>query len=215
MKLYQDDASPFASRVRIQLYHKDLDIEFTAPPGGPRSEEYRKINPLGLIPALATPHGLLSESVAIMEYLEDLHPEPSMRPRDAFARATLRRFVCYHDGRVQPQLGQLFRQLMSGASDRTAIDAAAAATREALQKLDTLAGDLPDLDLSLADCVLAPTMYFAPRLAGMLGIDSPVDGLAGLGARWERIRETDPVEKVTGELDAAMARFAAGSGPPR
>ena len=215
MKLYQDDASPFASRVRIQIYYKGLDLEIAAPPGGLRSDDYRRINPLGLIPALETPHGLLSESLAILEYLEDLHPEPPMRPQDAFGRATLRRFMLYHDGKVQPQLGVLFRQFMAGASDRAAIDAAATALRETLEKLDTLVGDLPELPLSLADCVLVPTLYFTQQLAGMLNIASPADGIQGIGARWERIRDTPPVARVIGEIDTAMARFAAGSGPPR
>ena len=58
MKLYQGNLSPFASRVRMQVYAKGLDgkgIEICAAPGGSGSAEFKALNPTGKIPALERP----------------------------------------------------------------------------------------------------------------------------------------------------------------
>ena len=83
MKLYQADLSPFASRVRIQLYAKQLDVPFADPPGGLSSDEYKKINPTGRVPALEVDGTVIPESTVIFEYLEDRFPEPSLQPAEA------------------------------------------------------------------------------------------------------------------------------------
>jgi maleylacetoacetate isomerase/maleylpyruvate isomerase len=51
---------------------------------------YRAVNPQGLLPALQTDGALLAQSIAIMEYLEETHPQPPLLPRDALGRARVR-----------------------------------------------------------------------------------------------------------------------------
>lgn len=93
MKLYSAPLSPFAARVRLSIYRKGLDIEIVPPPAdGLKSAEYLAVNPMGQIPALQLDSGhVIPDSGAILEYLEDLFPTPSLRP-DSFedlARARL------------------------------------------------------------------------------------------------------------------------------
>jgi len=91
MKLYQANLSPFASRCRIQMYAKGIDdIEVCDPPGGISSDEYKTLNPTGKIPALEIDGRVLGESEVICEYLEDVYPEPSLRPEDPWERAQMR-----------------------------------------------------------------------------------------------------------------------------
>jgi len=95
MRLYTYFRSSAAYRVRIALAIKG--VEFTAVPihmikdgGQHRAPEYLKINPMGLVPALETPHGVITHSLAICEYLEEIHPAPSLLPRAPIDRAYVR-----------------------------------------------------------------------------------------------------------------------------
>src|SRR5258706_6585763 len=94
MKLYQTFLSPFPTRVRLLLYAKGIDMEFVEPPGihdGSDKGDYLTINPLGRVPALELDDGrVLPESEVICEYLEDVHPTPTLRPPDPWSRAQVR-----------------------------------------------------------------------------------------------------------------------------
>ena len=58
--------------------------------GGDREPAYRALNPQGLVPALADDSRLLTQSLAICEYLEETHPQPPLLPADPAGRARVR-----------------------------------------------------------------------------------------------------------------------------
>jgi len=60
------------------------------PKGEQAEAAYKGINPQGLVPALEDGGRILSQSLAIMEYLEETHPQPPLLPREPFARARVR-----------------------------------------------------------------------------------------------------------------------------
>lgn len=93
MKLYDYPRSSAAYRVRIALNLKGLAFE--AVPvnlleGAQRGEDYRALNPTGLVPSLDTGEGLIGQSLAIIEYLDERFPEPALLPAGALARARAR-----------------------------------------------------------------------------------------------------------------------------
>lgn len=94
MKLYTFHRSSAAYRVRIALNLKELahDFEFISlPRGEQRSEAYLATNPQGLVPTLVTgERDLLTQSLAIIEYLDEMHPEPALLPSNAHDRALVR-----------------------------------------------------------------------------------------------------------------------------
>jgi maleylacetoacetate isomerase len=93
MKLYTFFRSSAAFRVRIALNLKGLQYE-SVPKAFARNEhrapEYLALNPQGLLPALAIDGVVLSQSLAIIEYLNDRHPEPPLLPDDPIDRARVR-----------------------------------------------------------------------------------------------------------------------------
>jgi len=94
MKLYDYFRSSAAYRVRIALNLKGLayDPVFVhLAKGEHRKPEYGKVNPQALLPTLVLDDGTqLTQSLAIIEYLEEKHPQPALLPKDALGRARVR-----------------------------------------------------------------------------------------------------------------------------
>ena len=96
MKLYTYFRSSAAYRVRIALGLKGIEYQSVAvhlvkEGGQHRKPAYLAVNPAGLVPALETEDGtLLTQSLAIIEYLDECHPEPPLLPGSALDRARIR-----------------------------------------------------------------------------------------------------------------------------
>jgi maleylacetoacetate isomerase len=96
LKLYTYYRSSAAYRVRIALNLKGLPYEMvpvhlTKDGGYQRKPEFVAVNPQMRVPVLALSSGnVLTQSLAIIEYLDDIHPEPPLLPPDALERAHVR-----------------------------------------------------------------------------------------------------------------------------
>jgi maleylacetoacetate isomerase len=93
MKLYGYFRSSAAFRVRIALNLKKLNYESAfihLRRGDQRQPGFLDINPQGLVPALEIDDTLLIQSLPIIEYLDETHPEPPLLPSDAKGRARVR-----------------------------------------------------------------------------------------------------------------------------
>lgn len=93
MIIYEYFRSSAAFRLRIALNLKGLDAErkyIHLANGEQRKPEYRAINPQSLVPFLVDGEFTLAQSLAIIEYLDEIHPEPALLPVDARQRAWVR-----------------------------------------------------------------------------------------------------------------------------
>jgi maleylacetoacetate isomerase len=94
MKLYNYFRSSASFRVRIALALKGLAYEYVPVhlvKGEHKQPPYAALSPAMLVPTLQTDGGeTLGQSMAIIEYLDETHPEPALLPRDALGRARVR-----------------------------------------------------------------------------------------------------------------------------
>ncbi len=179
MKLFGYWRSSATYRVRIALALKELDYDH-APvnllEGEQKSEAHLARNPLGLVPALETDDGaVLTQSLAIIEYLEEQFPQPSLLPADAAARAAARAMALTLASEAQPLMNLRIQQYLKneGGFDADNMTAwlnrwpgsAMAAVEKQVEKYGGkfCVGDAP----SIADCCLVPQFYAAARF----GID--------------------------------------------
>ncbi len=93
LQLYSYYRSSAAYRVRIALEIKQLSyhqLPVNLLSGEHRQSQYLQTNPGGLVPTITTAEGTLTQSLAIIEYLEERYPKPSLLPQSAMDRAQVR-----------------------------------------------------------------------------------------------------------------------------
>ncbi len=127
LRLYSYWRSSASYRVRIGLALKGLRAEYVAvnlaAGGGEQNQPaYRAVNPQGRVPSLEMDGRVLTQSLAILEYLEEVYPEPPLLPRDAFGRARVRALAGIVACDIQPLQNLAVTQYLRG---RHAFDDAA------------------------------------------------------------------------------------------
>jgi maleylacetoacetate isomerase len=204
MKLYTYWRSSAAWRVRIALNLKRLDwqavpVHLLRNGGQQRAPAYLQLNPQGLVPVLEADGLVLSQSLAIIEYLEETRPAPALLPADAAGRARVRSLAQLVACDIHPlnNLRVLQYLQQQGGFDETQRD------RWVRHWVDTglrvlerrLAGepatgrychgDAP----GMADCCLVPQLYNARRF----------------GCKLEELPTLLRIEAACGELEAFRA----------
>ncbi len=168
--------SSAAYRVRLALGLKGLSYDSIAHDlrtGAQRAEAYRALQPQGLVPALETSDGVLIQSPAILEWIEERYPDPPLLPEDSAGRAMVRAMAAVVACDIHP-----INNLRVLTHLREELHADEAAVRrwigrwvaEGFAALETLIarhgagysyGDRP----TLADCHILPQVYNAERFA--------------------------------------------------
>lgn len=105
--LYNYFRSSASFRVRIALHHKNLPFEYKpvhlVKNGGEQfSESYKKLNPLSQVPTLIDGSNTLTQSMAIISYLDEKYPQNSLFPKDPFQKAKVIEFCEIINSGIQP-----------------------------------------------------------------------------------------------------------------
>ena len=213
MKLYNMNLSNFASKSRIAIYDKGLDIEIAAIPGNNlKSPEYLKINPLGKTPALDADGVIIAESEIINEYLEDKFPNPPLLPKSPEDRARVRTFTRFHDLYLEPPLRALFGQMNPKTRDEKVVGEKVTDLKNRIGQLEKMLADggfACGSEFTLADCALAPTIFFVTNLGPAFGL-KPLDGHPKIAAWWTHVQTRPSVKKGLGEMGEALAAMQRG-----
>ncbi len=194
MKVYGSRLSPYVARVWIQTLLKGLnEIEFAPVPGGIGSAEYKKLNPVGKIPALDTGSAIIPESEIICEYLEEKFPAVPLLPAEAHGRAQVRLINRTIDMYVLPPLSALLPQLRRPRADHDLglIQDGWLKIRKGLAALEQFLGAGPyafGASPTLADCAMVPMGYMIFRTMPELGVAAPFADYPRLDAWWANIR---------------------------
>ncbi len=170
LTIYNIPVSIYTAKLRVVLRHKGLAFDEQPPPGGYRSEAYRKIVPSGNIPALIDGNVMLSDSEAIAEYLEEKHPEPTMMPQGLVPRAKARERGRFHDTRLEPALRAMYPLLKSRVA--TDLDDGFTELNRHLKALDLLLSTdgLPTRHLLLCDAGFVVTFEWLHHIERELGL---------------------------------------------
>jgi len=111
--LYGSAISNYHDKVKLALLEKGIPFrEEKASPS--RDETFLRKSPLGKIPFIDTEHGPLSESQAILEYLEDAYREQPLYPADPFARAKCRELIQHLEVNMELIARRLFPEVFFG-----------------------------------------------------------------------------------------------------
>ena len=179
--------SSAAYRVRIALNLKGIayrDAFHHLVRGEQRADDYRRLNPQGLVPALETQGAVLTQSLAICEYLDEVYPAPPLLPADPIGRAKVRAFACVIACDVHPlqNLKILGKVRALGAGEDGVRAWAAAIIDEGLDACAALIADQAGPycfgnRVTLADLCLVPQLVNARRF--------------GVDLRWPRLLAID------------------------
>jgi len=176
MKLYNYFRSSASFRVRIALALKGLPYDYVPvhlPKGAHREPAYAAVSPAMLVPTLQLDTGEhLGQSMAIIEYLDETHPEPPLLPRDALARARVRALAQLIACEIHPLnnlrvLKYLVRELKVDEEAKNAWYRHW--VRDGLEALERELAQLPDGTYcfggtpTLADCCLVPQVFNGRR----------------------------------------------------
>ena len=211
MKLYSWDISPYAARVRMQIYAKGLNHIATEQTPFLLTQKFYEERPLSRIPSLEIGDGhAIPESAVIAEYLEEIYPEPSLlgsSPSENAHIRTLARIGDLYLINTAFTLASLTRPLAAQKPDPAGIESITA------QLSGQLASSIRTLDrmigsdgfaclgrLTLADCALVPALSYVQYMLLNRGLPDPIAPNANVAAYQAAIQGQEPAARVLDEF---------------
>ena len=120
LKLCGFSVSNYYNKVKLALLEKGVQFEeetaYTS-----QDETFKKDSPMGKVPFMRTPHGILTESQVLIEYIEEVYPDHPLYPTDPFARAKCRELIEHIELHLELPARRLYPEAFFGgsASDET------------------------------------------------------------------------------------------------
>jgi maleylacetoacetate isomerase len=203
MKLHNYFRSSASFRVRIALELKGLPYDYLPVhlvKGEHKSDQFAAVSPSGLVPALETDSGeVLGQSMAIIEYLDETHPNPPLLPKDPLGRARVRALAQLIACEIHPLnnlrvLKYLVREMKVSEEAKNTwyrhwVRSGLVSYEAELQRLPASTfsfGDAP----SVADCCLVPQVFNGKRF------DVDFSGLARTMAAFDACMKLPAFQKA-------------------
>lgn len=212
LRLHGFAVSNYYNMVHLALLEKGLAFE-TVKVYGSQSEEFLAISPRGKVPVLQAEHGYLSETGAILDYLEDLGQGRPLLPAEPFARAQVRALM----REIELYIELPARSCYAEAFFRTPVDAPIKdkaraelqAGIAALRRHGRFAPYVAGEQFGLADLYFLYSVDLAAVVAQKLfGLDL-LEGFPAARALLELLRQNPHVQMIAAQKEAGMAEFMA------
>lgn len=209
--LYGFAISNYYNKIKLALMEKEIAFieEYVAPS---QDEALLTMSPLGKIPFIKTTDGYLSESQAILEYLEDSFPAHPLYPADTFERAKCRELIQHLELNVELIARRLYAEAIFGGT------VSAETKEEVKQKLETGLKGLTKLMIlapyalgsrfTAADVVAWPHLQLVSFATQKIyGKDLVADHVPGIQAYIKTVESRPYARQVAEDRAAALAEF--------
>jgi glutathione S-transferase len=209
--LYGFAISNYYNKIKLALMEKEIAfLEESIPPS--QDDSMLKRSPLGKIPFIETADGYLSESQAILEYLEDAFPENPLYPATPFERAKCREFIQHLELNIELIARRLYKEaLMGGIVSQETKDEVKDKVTAGLKGLSRLTQFSPYVlgsSLSAADVVAWPHFCLISLATQKIyGTDLVAEHLPGITAYLQIMENRPTVQQVAKDRDAAFKAF--------
>ncbi|PKM13262.1 MAG: glutathione S-transferase [Gammaproteobacteria bacterium HGW-Gammaproteobacteria-3] len=212
--LYGFAISNYYNKIKFALMEKEIGfIEERVAPS--QDEAVLKRSPLGKIPFIKTPEGYLSESQAILDYLEESFPAHPLYPADAFDRAKCREFILHLELNVEQVARRLYTEAVFGnnvsAATKEDVKAKLTTGLKALAKLMALKPYALGDNFSAADIAAWPHLQLISFASQKIYDEDLVAiYIPGVERYFKRIESRHYAQKVAEDRAAALAEFFQG-----
>jgi glutathione S-transferase len=218
LTLYGFPVSNYFNMVKLALLEKNVPFEIvTTYPN--QTDDYLALSPRGKVPCLQTERGFISETDAILDYIEETQPGPALLPSDPFARAQVRALMKEIELYVELPARLGYPEAFFGANLPEAILARAkselllgiAAVKRRAQFAPYIAGE----SFTLADIYFLYTIENAAAVARQLFDVDLLGALPGAADLLARLQEMPNVIALAADKAEAFGPFMAWVKQPR
>ena len=217
LTLYNYFRSSTSYRVRIALHFKKLAFNYNPVHlvnngGEQHSPEYRKLNPIGEVPTLVHQGKAISQTFAIIEYLDETYPDPPLYPRTPYMRAKIRQF-CENINSFMHPLGNLkVLQYLEQKHNYTQTQKDAWVSHWVTQGLKAQEKILQEFsgsycfgnEVSVADLFLIPQIFSAERFKIDMSAYPKIQAVNAHCLKQEAFRKAHPCRQVDTPTDSKI-----------
>ena len=216
IKLHGFSASNYYNVPKLALLEKGVEFEevLSYTGVGPKYKpEYLDKSPLGKVPALETPEGYISESRAIVDYIERLHPSPALLPDNPFGAAKVQELAQFIELYFELAARRMIPNLIRGTEPDPAV---LKEFETNITKATTALGKLSSFDpfaygdqFTLADIAAILNLPVVRSVGKRFLGNDPLASVPGLDAYCERMEQRPHVKTIRADAAADQAGFMA------
>jgi glutathione S-transferase len=203
--------SNYYNKVKLALLEKGVPFEEEWHSTGKDSMDCG--SPLGKVPFLKTEHGLLCESQAIVEYIEETHPSPPLYPSDAFARAKCRELIHFLELYLELPARRLYAEVYFGGSVSDEVKRSAREQLEkgikALTHTAKFAPFIAGAEFTYADCAGYATFPLVSQSTKKIYGEDFTARIPAVASYLDLLRTRPTVKKVNADRKADAERSMA------
>ena len=210
LKLNGFPVSNYYNLVKAALLEKGLPFEEVLVYTGP-NPTYTEHSPMGKVPFLTTEQGSFSESQVMLDYIEEVCPQPNLYPTDAFARAKVRELLRTLELYLELPARRLYPEAFFGGSvsDETKAEVKAALHKglAALRQLAKFDPYIAGADFGVADLAAAIHLPLVAQASKRIYGEDLLAGLEGVKEYLARINARESMQRVLADYKAGLAAY--------